>query len=176
MKSSVEELVSFRLISAFLSFKKGSKRVDKKPFRNRHGLGRDGLDIKFTPTVLAECKVQNESLASAIKSITKERVRLENGADASLMRMTGEHASQCPGKGQNGKYPMLTLIHGGPFGASPLDMLLIMRTFFILQGYCLLIVNYRGSTGYGKDFLDSLLGHIGSRDVEDCGDLTLKAV
>lgn len=46
----------------------------------------------------------------------------------------------------------------------------------MLQGYCLLIVNYRGSTGYGKDFLDSLPGHIGSRDVEDCGDLTLKAV
>jgi len=35
----------------------------------------------------------------------------------------------------------------------------------------LLIINYRGSTGYGKDFLDALLGHIGERDVEDCGNL-----
>ena len=40
----------------------------------------------------------------------------------------------------------------------------------------MLIVNYRGSTGFGKDFIDSLLGHIGSRDVEDCGNLTKKAL
>lgn len=38
------------------------------------------------------------------------------------------------------------------------------------------MVNYRGSTGYGKDFLDSLLGNIGSRDVEDCGNLTKAAI
>jgi len=55
-------------------------------------------------------------------------------------------------------------------------MFLIQRNFLLLQGYSLLIVNYRGSTGYGKDFLDSLLGHIGSRDVEDCGNLTKMAI
>ena len=30
--------------------------------------------------------------------------------------------------------------------------------------------------GFGKEFMDSLLGHIGSRDVEDCGNLTKKAI
>ena len=30
--------------------------------------------------------------------------------------------------------------------------------------------------GYGKDFLESLLGHIGSRDVYDCGELTKMAL
>tara|TARA_B110000285_G_scaffold149534_1_gene166932 strand:+ start:177 stop:347 length:171 start_codon:yes stop_codon:yes gene_type:complete len=54
-------------------------------------------------------------------------------------------------------------------------MFLIQRSFLLLQGYCLLIVNFRGSTGFGKGFIDSLLGHIGSKDVEDCGDLTIKA-
>lgn len=38
------------------------------------------------------------------------------------------------------------------------------------------MVNYRGTIGFGKSFMDSLLGHIGSRDVEDCGDLTKKAI
>ena len=33
-----------------------------------------------------------------------------------------------------------------------------------------------GEIGYGKKFLDSLLGHIGERDVEDCGNLTKKAI
>jgi acylaminoacyl-peptidase len=46
----------------------------------------------------------------------------------------------------------------------------------ILQGYCLFVVNYRGTIGYGKNFMDSLLGHIGSRDVEDCGNLTKMAI
>ena len=31
----------------------------------------------------------------------------------------------------------------------------------------MLQVNYRGSTGYGKDSIDSLLGQIGRNDVED---------
>jgi acylaminoacyl-peptidase len=39
-----------------------------------------------------------------------------------------------------------------------------------------LIVNYRGSIGYGKDFLDALLGHIGERDVEDVGELVKLAL
>ena len=71
---------------------------------------------------------------------------------------------------------MIMLIHGGPFSDSPADMFLIQRNYQLLQGYCLLVVNYRGSYGYGSDFLESLLGHIGSRDVEDCGDLTRKAL
>jgi len=36
-----------------------------------------------------------------------------------------------------------------------------------MQGYCLLVMNYRGSLGYGEDTLNSLLGNIGINDVED---------
>jgi len=39
-----------------------------------------------------------------------------------------------------------------------------------------LIVNYRGSIGYGKNLMDSLLGQIGVRDVDDCGMLTKQAL
>ena len=90
--------------------------------------------------------------------------------------MSDEQLQKSNVGGVNGKYPLLTLIHGGPFSSSPQDMFLIQRNFLLLQGYCLLIVNYRGTIGFGKDFLDSLLGHIGSRDVEDCGNLTKKAI
>jgi len=55
-------------------------------------------------------------------------------------------------------------------------MFLLQRNFLLLQGYCVLVVNYRGTIGFGKKFLESLLGNIGSVDVEDCGDLTMKAV
>ena len=46
----------------------------------------------------------------------------------------------------------------------------------MMQGFCLLIVNFRGSTGYGEDMLNSLLGTIGENDVADCGDLTKLAL
>lgn len=39
-----------------------------------------------------------------------------------------------------------------------------------------MIVNYRGSIGYGEKFLDSLLGNIGIADVEDSGKLTQMAL
>lgn len=35
-------------------------------------------------------------------------------------------------------------------------------------GYAVIAVNYRGSTGFGEDALQSLPGHIGTNDVEDC--------
>lgn len=44
------------------------------------------------------------------------------------------------------------------------------------MGYNLLIINYRGSIGYGRDTMNSLLGQIGINDVYDCGELTLKAI
>ena len=53
---------------------------------------------------------------------------------------------------------MVTIIHGGPFGCAPQDMFLQMRTYFLLQGYSLLILTYSGSTSYGEPFMNSLLG------------------
>jgi acylaminoacyl-peptidase len=40
----------------------------------------------------------------------------------------------------------------------------------------LLILNYSGSTGYGDNFLNSLLGNIGDLDVQDCGKLIKAAI
>jgi len=68
---------------------------------------------------------------------------------------------------------MVTQIHGGPFSSAGWSYYLNSRSFLLMQGYCLLVMNYRGSLGYGEDTLNSLLGNIGINDVEDCGELTL---
>ncbi len=68
---------------------------------------------------------------------------------------------------------MIVLIHGGPFSDAQWNAHLKTRNILLMQGFCLLIPNYRGSSGYGEDSMNSLLGNIGENDVEDCGELTL---
>mmetsp|Transcript_41086 Transcript_41086/g.55806 ORF Transcript_41086/g.55806 Transcript_41086/m.55806 type:complete len:85 (+) Transcript_41086:1184-1438(+) len=70
----------------------------------------------------------------------------------------------------------MVILHGGPFSASPYDVFSNVRNFYLALDYSLLIINYRGSIGYGKDSLDSLLGTIGENDVVDCGSLTQLAL
>jgi len=40
--------------------------------------------------------------------------------------------------------------------------------FFSLSGFAVLQINYRGSLGFGKSNLESVLGLIGTNDVKDC--------
>jgi len=37
----------------------------------------------------------------------------------------------------------------------------------LLLGFAVLFINYRGSIGLGKDYVESLLGNIGNADVKD---------
>lgn len=37
----------------------------------------------------------------------------------------------------------------------------------LLLGFAVLFINYRGSIGLGKDYVESLLGNIGDADVKD---------
>uniref|UniRef100_A0A6B2KZY8 Acylamino-acid-releasing enzyme n=1 Tax=Arcella intermedia TaxID=1963864 RepID=A0A6B2KZY8_9EUKA len=59
--------------------------------------------------------------------------------------------------------------HGGPHTCSDTNFF-PLRAFFGLLNYHVLVVNYRGSNGFGLDALNSLLGHIGEHDVNDCVD------
>ena len=56
--------------------------------------------------------------------------------------------------------------HGGPHGAFSGEFSPHVAIMVYL-GYSVLLVNYRGSTGYGQNGIDSLPGDIGSQDVKD---------
>ena len=65
-----------------------------------------------------------------------------------------------------GKPPLVCLVHGGPTSQvtasySP------QAQFLATRGYAVLLVNYRGSTGYGRDYMLKLRGSWGIYDVED---------
>lgn len=66
-----------------------------------------------------------------------------------------------------GRPPLIVIVHGGPTsqvraGWRP------EAQFFATRGYAVLYVNYRGSTGYGRDYMLRLRGNWGVCDVEDC--------
>ncbi|VDP81634.1 unnamed protein product [Echinostoma caproni] len=70
---------------------------------------------------------------------------------------------------------LIVFPHGGPHGAftacwSPLI------AGFLASGFACLLINYRGSLGYGDQALRSILGHIGRNDVEDCVTATMTAM
>jgi dipeptidyl aminopeptidase/acylaminoacyl peptidase len=62
--------------------------------------------------------------------------------------------------------PLLVKAHGGPTSQTSTTFRLDLQ-YWTSRGFCVLDVNYGGSTGYGKDYRRSLNGQWGLADVED---------
>jgi dipeptidyl aminopeptidase/acylaminoacyl peptidase len=69
------------------------------------------------------------------------------------------------------RYPFLVLPHGGPEGNDLLGLDAFSRVVAGL-GYVVLQPQYRGSTGYGSDFLEAIYQHFGDRAYRDVDSAT----
>lgn len=67
---------------------------------------------------------------------------------------------------RNGKFPAIVYIHGGP-ASQTTDSFNRFIQYIVNQGYLVIAPNYRGSTGYGKQFVDANLGDSGGGDLND---------
>ncbi|XP_063742610.1 acylamino-acid-releasing enzyme isoform X4 [Eleginops maclovinus] len=64
------------------------------------------------------------------------------------------------------KLPLIVTPHGGPHSVVVADWLL-SSSVLCRMGFAILLVNYRGSLGYGQDNILSLPGNVGTQDVKD---------
>jgi len=73
-----------------------------------------------------------------------------------------------PGFNPAQKYPMKFLIHGGPQGAWGDDWSFRWNPeLFAANGYVVVMINPRGSTGYGQKFIDEINGDWGGKPYVD---------
>ncbi|XP_073326797.1 acylamino-acid-releasing enzyme isoform X1 [Pagrus major] len=64
------------------------------------------------------------------------------------------------------KLPLIAVPHGGPHSVIVAEWLL-SPSVLCRMGFAVLLVNYRGSLGYGQDNILSLPGNVGTQDVKD---------
>jgi len=70
------------------------------------------------------------------------------------------------GRGEGSRHPMIVLIKGGPHGQQG-PILDLRAQAFAAEGWATLMVNYRGSTGYGQAFTDAIFGDQNGREAKD---------
>ncbi|MGA9903676.1 MAG: S9 family peptidase [Terriglobales bacterium] len=67
---------------------------------------------------------------------------------------------------RNGQHPAIVYVHGGPTSQT-LNSFTRFVQYMVNQGYLVIAPNYRGSTGYGKEFQEANLFDMGGGDLQD---------
>lgn len=67
---------------------------------------------------------------------------------------------------RNGQHPAIVYVHGGPT-AQTMNTFNRFVQYMVNQGYFVIAPNYRGSTGYGKEFQQANLFDMGGGDLQD---------
>jgi dipeptidyl aminopeptidase/acylaminoacyl peptidase len=67
---------------------------------------------------------------------------------------------------RNGQHPAIVYVHGGPTAQTVNSFNRVVQ-YVANQGYIVIAPNYRGSTGYGKEFQQANLFDMGGGDLQD---------
>ncbi|XP_076752190.1 acylamino-acid-releasing enzyme isoform X2 [Xylocopa sonorina] len=80
-----------------------------------------------------------------------------------------------PKSGNDKSVPLIITPHGGPH-FNYANSFVLDYCFFVLSGFAVVQINYRGSTGMGSKNVEYLQGKVGNIDVKDCVTATNEAL
>ena len=73
-----------------------------------------------------------------------------------------------PGMDAKKKYPVMHVIHGGPYAAAGDTFAYRWNSHLLAsRGHVVALVNYHGSSGFGFAFRDSIIGRLGELELQD---------
>jgi dipeptidyl aminopeptidase/acylaminoacyl peptidase len=135
---------------------------DTGPVRYFH-FDRHGRKVRFLFT--SNSKLEDVPLATMHPAVIRSRDGFELVSYLTLPPGSAENGSGRPCR----PLPMVLLVHGGPWsrdrwGYNP------SHQFLADRGYAVLSVNFRGSTGFGKDFLNAGNRQLGAKMHDDLVD------
>lgn len=127
-----------------------------------------GNDVKPTEVFameggsLRQLTHQNDALLSELELGATEEVGFKSKDGTEVHGLLTYPVGYVKGS----KVPLLLRIHGGPNGQDQ-HSFSTERQFFAANGYAVLAVNYRGSSGRGQQFSHSIFADWGHYEVED---------
>lgn len=98
---------------------------------------------------------------------TPQSMSFDNGNGATCHALVYCPAGAVEDRPEDELPPLLVRIHGGPTAAARSEFSTSVH-FWTTRGFAVADVNYRGSTGFGRRYRDSLRGQWGVKDVQDC--------
>ena len=139
------------------------------------GVGKDGA-VAFamaTPTSPAELYVTKATGPIALTSLNQELLGHKTIADVAALVFKARDGREIeafltkPARlDAGGKHPMIVMIHGGPHGQQGPSFNHRAQAY-ASHGYAALMVNYRGSTGYGQAFSDAIARDQNGAEAQD---------
>lgn len=116
----------------------------------------------YEKEALRELTKVNDDVLSDVKKATVEAIKFKSADGTPIEGFVVKPNDFSPSK----KYPTILWIHGGP--TSQYDFSFDTEPqLFAANGYVVLLLNPRGSTGYGEDFSKALFADWGGPDYED---------
>ncbi len=111
---------------------------------------------------LRQLSHQNDALMGELQLGTTEDFSCKSKDGTEVHGLMVKPTAAIPGR----RYPTLLLIHGGPNGQDD-HSFSFDRQFFAAQGYVVLAVNYRGSSGRGSEYQKAIYADWGNKEVVD---------
>ncbi len=114
---------------------------------------------------LEQCKKVDAKLDDADISVAEPiEYTARDGATAFAYFYAPKNAKFC--SAADARPPLLIMVHGGPTSRC-VRTLDVTKQYWTTRGFAILDVNHRGSTGHGRAYRQSLLGHWGEYEVND---------